>query len=312
MNATKAFKKRYFLFFALALSLAFVVYCAINAYTLIKNSRVFNQKTQVNLELRNYEIQEIDQASGRLKWSLEASSADADVNEKLATIINPKLHYHGLNSRAFEIQASQALLDKSNKRIELIGSVKLNTQDGVYHLEAGKLIFEDSNPNIVLQGQWSMTSTKGFFISGENGLVKKDFKSLVSQGNSKLIRSKDSKNINITGSEIFIETESTKPILAQGNARLEINPQENLNANTIIISEDGNIEAMNNVHVLSAKLECFSNKLLIKPNPNKSPKLAIFSGAPHIKQANNMIYADSIIYDFETKQANIEGNVHSE
>ncbi len=303
----------------LILGLVFFIYSAISGFIVVKNSKIFEKTTDTKFEISDFEIQQIDEKTNSVKWSLKAAQTQSDPGQTQAKVNSPRLVFFDPPLKGsktpqskFTITAAFANLDKAEQEINLSEDVLLVTSDGKYQIRSGKLKFREDLPVIVVSEHWTLTSDTGYVITGQKGLIDKNFKSIVSQEQASLSKKSGSNPLNITANEITLESGESQKITADGNAKLIISATQTLIANQIIINESGLVKANGAVHVEAENLNCYSDNLVIKPKADKSPQTAIFTGHPHIIQGTNTIYADTINYDFATKQAEILGNVHSE
>ncbi len=303
----------------LILGLAFFLYSAISALIVIKDTKIFEGVTDAKFEIGDFEIQQIDEKTNSVKWSLKASQTQSDPGQTQAKINRPHLVFFNTplagsktSKPRFTITSDFASLNKSEQEVNLFDHVVLLTSDGKYQIRSGKLKFREDLPVIVVSDNWTLNTDSGYVIAGQKGLINKDFKSIVSQNQASLSKASGANPINITANEITLESHEAQKVIAEGNAKLIISAAQTLMANQIIINENGLVKANGAVHVQAENLNCYSDNLVIKPNPDKSPQTALFTGHPHIIQGANTIYADTITYDFATKQAQIVGNVHSE
>lgn len=303
----------------LILGLVFFLYSAISALIVIKDTKIFEGATDAKFEIGDFEIQQIDEKTNSVKWSLKASQTQSDPGQTQAKINRPRLVFYNpalagskTSRPRFTITSDFASLNKSEQEVNLFDNVVLLTSDGKYQIRSGKLKFREDLPVIVVSDNWTLNTDSGYVIAGQKGLINKDFKSIVSQNQASLSKASGSNPINITANEITLESHDAQKIIAEGNAKLIISAAQTLIANQIIINENGLVKANGAVHVQAENLNCYSDNLVIKPNSDKSPQTALFTGHPHIIQGTNTIYADTITYDFATKQAQIVGNVHSE
>ena len=301
------------------LGLVFFLYSAISALIVVKNSKIFENVTDTKFEIGDFEIQQIDEKTNSVKWSLKADQTQSDPGQTEAKVTNPRLIFFNPPAKGskdaqprFTITSAFANLNKAEQEVNLFDNVSLVTSDGKYQIHSGKLKFREELPVIVVSDNWTLSSDSGYVIAGQKGLINKDFKSIVSQQQASLSKKSGSNPINITANEITLESGQTQTVTAEGNAKLIISAAQTLVANQIIINESGLVKANGAVNVQAENLNCFSDNLVIKPKADKSPQTAVFTGHPHIIQGANTIYADTINYDFATKQAEILGNVHSE
>lgn len=303
----------------LVVGLLFFAYSAITALIVVNNSKIFDTATNAKFEIGNFEIQQIDEKTNSVKWSLKASQTQADQGQTQAKVTSPNLIFFNPLAKGaktpqarFTITADFAYLDKAEQEVNLFDNVLLLTSDGKFQIRSGKLKFREELPVIVVSDNWTLSSDSGYVIGGQKGLIDKDFKSIVSQTGASLTKTKGSNPINMTADEITLESRGSQTVRAEGNAKLIISNTQTLIAHQIIINESGLVKANGAVNVKAQNLNCFSDHLVIKPNAGKTPQTALFTGRPHIIQGANTIYADTITYDFATKQAQIVGNVHSE
>jgi LPS export ABC transporter protein LptC len=303
----------------LVLGLLFFTYSAITGLIAVRDTKIFETAPEAKFEIGNFEIQQIDEKTNTVKWSLKASQTQSDPGQTQAKITNPNLIFFNPpvngskhSQPRFTITSSSAYLNKAEQEVNLFDNVLLLTSDGKFQIRSGKLKFKEELPVIVVSDHWTLNSSSGYVIAGQKGLINKDFKSIVSQVDASLTKLTGSNPINMTASEITLESKGTQTVTAEGNARLILSNTQTLIANQIIINETGLVKANGGVNVKTENMNCFSDNLVIKPNATKSPQTAIFTGHPHIIQGANTIYADTITYDFATKRAQIIGNVHSE
>jgi LPS export ABC transporter protein LptC len=292
----------------LLLGLSFFAVSAVFALISIKRTQVPQNFERVNFKVKNYQVVEIDRGTNNVKWSLNARSAETSPDELTAKVKDPTIKlFEGGQSYEYLITAESAFLNRTAKEVNLYDNVNLQNQDGRFLVKAGALKFADNSENISVDHDWKLSSKADYEISGEHGLISKDFKSVLSQGHAVLEKA----DINLKADEISLNSESDQAVTAQGNVVLKLDNNKALSAKKIIISKDGSVEAYGAVKVTTSDLTCFSDQLNIAPNHNKSPKLAVFSGNPHILKNHNMIYADSVRYDFQSQEALVEGNVRS-
>lgn len=289
------------------IGLAFFFYSAISALITVNTTDIPDNFDNVNVEISDYQIQQIDEATNQVKWILNAEEAETSTDDTEAKIHHPSLIYYEAGKPKFTITAANAKLDQKNQQVVLNDNVILKTSDGKYTIRAGEMFFKESNPFIEFSKNWKIENNEGYKIDGVVGMVSKDFSTIISKNNAKL--NKDA--IDILGDEIRLDLNSSEPVKAYRNAVLKISEEQKLYANEIKISKNGNVKATGAVNVKTPEIDCFSNNLDITAKANKSPKLAIFTGNPHIVQSGNSIYSDKIIYDFDTKQASMEGGIHS-
>jgi lipopolysaccharide assembly outer membrane protein LptD (OstA) len=292
----------------IVLGLGFFIYSALFGLLTIYNSKIPEDFSKINLKLDNYVIQEIDQATNKPKWILSSKHAEASSNETQAKILDPELKYFG-DDKGFVISSAYAILNKTNQAVELHENANLNTNNGKIKIQAGKILFSESSPVIGFENNWQLKTDSGYEILGNSGSVTKNFKTIISQQNSKL--NQPAENLSISADRITVNSEGDLSVLAEGSAKLLLKNNQQLSASRIEIYKNGKILAKNNVSVTSADLICRANQLDVIPHPNKKPKTGVFTGNPSAIQKGNTIFADLIRYDFDTKLVSFEGNVHS-
>jgi len=289
------------------IGLAFFFYSTISALITINTTDIPDDFDNVNVEISDYQIQQIDEKTNQVKWILNAEEAETSTGETEAKIHHPSLVYYDGSKPKFTITSVYAQLDQKNQQVILNDNVILKTSDGKYTIRAGEMFFKESDEFIEFSKNWKIENHEGYKIDGIIGMVSKDFNTIISKQNARL--NKDS--TDILADEIRLELNSSEPVKAYRNAVLKISEEQKLYANEIKISSNGNVRAEGAVNVKTSEIDCFSDHLIITAKPNKSPQLAVFTGNPHIIQSGNSIYSDKIIYDFDTKQASMEGGVHS-
>lgn len=289
------------------IGLAFFFFSTISALITINTTKIPENFSSVNVEISEYQIQQIDENTSQIKWILNAKKAKARSDESEAQIIDPSLVYYEAGKPKFTITSTHAILNKKEQEVELTDNVVLKTSDGNYTIKAGKMFFKEADDFIKFSENWDIENHQGYKIDGQIGKVSKNFQIIISQGNSQLKKG----DLNISGEEIRLDLNSSEPVKAKNNALLKISEDQKLYANEIKIYENGRVQAQGNVNVKTNEINCFSENLNIEPKIDKSPKLAIFTGNPHIVQTGNSIYSDKIIYDFDSKQASMLGGIHS-
>lgn len=287
--------------------LAFFFYSAISGMRTVNTTEIPDNVDGVNVEISDYQIQQIDEKTNFVKWALNAEKAEVTRSDTQAKIFNPSLLYFDNNKPKFTIVSKTAQLDKINQEVHLQDKVVLKTSDGSYTILAGKMDFKETDEFVSFSDNWTILNNEGYTIDGLEGMVNKDFSIIISKNNAKLNKN----DINLWADLIKLELKSNDSIQAAGSAVLEINLEQKLFANKIIISDLGKVRASGKVNVKTSEIDCYSENLEILPNPDKSPKTAIFTGNPYIVQSGNSIYADKISYDFATKKTSLEGKVHS-
>jgi LPS export ABC transporter protein LptC len=295
------------MFTPIFVGLAFFFYSAFSGMMTVNTTEIPDNATTVNLEISDYQIQQIDKKTNFVKWALNAEKAEATRSDTQAKISNPSLIYYEENKAKFTIVSKTAQLDQANQEVHLRDQVVLKTSDGNYTILAGTMDFKEKDEFISFGDNWTILNNEGYTIEGLEGKVNKDFSIVISKNNAKL----NKQDINLKSDHIRLELKSKDSVQATGNSVLEINSEQKLFADEILISEFGRVRASGQVNVKTPELDCYSQKLEILPNADKSPKTAIFTGNPYIVQSGNSIYADKISYDFATQKTSLEGRVHS-
>jgi hypothetical protein len=57
----------------------------------VNNSKIFDTATNAKFEIGDFEIQQIDEKTNSVKWSLKASQTQADPGQTQAKVTNPNL-----------------------------------------------------------------------------------------------------------------------------------------------------------------------------------------------------------------------------
>ena len=291
----------------LILGLGFFVFSILYALNRFENTKVPEKDVDVSMNISNYEIQQIDDQTNKVKWILKADEAETSVDESQAEILNCTLFFFEEGEPKFTIKSSHAYLDKANQEVILDKNVELIASDESYKITAGRMFFSEEKEFIRFSENWEIENQEGYVIDGETGMLKKDLAVIISQKNA--ILKKD--GFILKADEIILEPEIERVIQALGNASLELTADDEMKAQEIIVYKNGKVEASKEVNVETSKINCFSEKLDIFPGPDKKPAKAEFTGKPYILQGANSIYADKIHYDFATEIANFEGHVHS-
>jgi lipopolysaccharide assembly outer membrane protein LptD (OstA) len=293
----------------------FFVFSGISGMITVKDSEIFEKTEETPLQIGDFEIQEIDTKTNRVKWILNAVNSQSDLTQNQAEVDKPKLNFFDpdldYQQLKFVITARRASFDKAEQQIILRDNVSLETSDLKYHLHAGHLKFNEQQPYLVVSQNWSLDSTDGYQISGSKGLIAKDFSNIESQGGAELRKTKDGQ-VNLRAHKIYLEPNTKTPITAEQSAVLHIDDKTDLRAEEIIITDLGAVLANHAVNAKSAKINCFSDHLEIEVDAKKKPLRAVFTKNPYLIQGINTIYADTIIYDFATGKASVIGNVHSD
>ncbi len=292
----------------LFVGVSFFLYSAISGFMTISQVQMPENFDEVSIKLKNYDVSQIDEKTGKVKWKLKADRIETNPDETKAKMIKPLLKYF---EPEFNIVADFALLDKVNQSVELFDNVDLETKAGEYQIAAKKMFFSEANENILFEENWHLSSKRGFTLSGSQGLVKKDFSYVKSNGNALLRKIAQSQTMLLSAQLIELQPEAKESIKASGLAELDISATQKLKAEKIQIHQDGTVFAEGQVNVKAENIDCYSDKLTIPMDGKQKPSIAVFSGEPHIIQNNKLIYADLIKYDFKTKLVSFEGHVHS-
>ena len=300
-------KVKVVMFTPIVIALAFFFYSTISALITINTTDIPDNFDDVSIQISEYQIQQIDEETNQVKCILNAEKAATSTDDTAAKIIQPSLTYFEDSKPKFTITSSHAFLDQKTQTVNLEENVVLKTSDGKYTIKAGKMFFREADAFIEFSDNWNILNDQGYKIDGIIGMVSKDFNTILSKQNAKLQKDE----INIFGDEIRLDLNSSEPITARRNAILKISDQQKLFANEIRISKSGEVKANGNVNVKTPEIDCFSDKLIITAEADRSPKLATFTGNAHIVQAGNSIYSDTIFYDFDKKEAWMKGGVHS-
>lgn len=288
--------------------LAFFLYSSISAFITVNSVVLPDDFEDIALVIRDYHIKEIDQNDNSIKWTLEANKAELDQTQSRGRVKKAVMRFYEDEKEVYKIESKFALLNREIETIRLYEKVVLTFNEGEYVLHANELHFAQAKDDIEVRSGWHLLLSKkqgGYRVAGNDGLISKDFKSIKSIGDASLSK----EDMRLTATEI--ELAENKPVIASGNAQIELPNSQTLSAATIIIKQNGMINAESAVQVKTTKVACFSDRMVIYPGADKSPQTAVFSGNPYIIQNDRTIFADSIKYDFATEQVIVEGNVRS-
>jgi len=277
----------------------------------IKTTKIPKKFDDVSFNLKNYQIQQIDENTNTVKWVLKSEAAQASSDESKAIITKPKLLFFDAGQPQFTIEAEKAALNKADQKVLLEEKVYLVSSDDKLKIHAGKMIFSEHDDYIRFSENWQIEDDSGFDISGLLGSLSKDQKHIISQKNARLVKKDQERDLTIDADLIHLEPKAVIPVKADGSATMLISATQRLNASHLEIKKDGELNASGNVSITTDKLICHSQKLKVIPRPDKNPQTAVFTGNPFIIQNKQTIYADTITYNFDTGLAQIEGHVHS-
>ena len=82
-----------------------------------------------------------------------------------------------------------------------------------------------------------------------------------------------------------------------------------LKASEIHLDAEGNLRAAGKVNINTDNTNCFAEKLCVRKEAEN--QIATLTGNPYILRNGDKIFADEIIYNFDTEELTIKGNVHS-
>ncbi len=295
------------LFSPLILGLIFFIYSGISAFITINSTELPEDFEKAKLSIQNYKISEIDSKTNKLKWSLEAAKADLDQEQNQGRVEDVLITVYESKSPSFTIKARYALLNNKQKTIRLYDGAELRSSDGTHQLTASEIHFAQNQAEIEVRGHWQLrkNSKNIAIVTGDEGFISKDFHSIRSHGHASISES----NSKLSADELIIGLD--RPIVAKGHAQAVLENGSQVKASEILIYKSGEIHAKGSVEVITDKLRCYAAEMIVEANAQAKPRIATFKGNPHIVQNSRTIYADSIIYDFASQQAIIEGNVHS-
>lgn len=290
--------------------LIFFSYSTISALITVKSIQLPKNFKKIKFKIKDYFVEHLDENSQEKLWNLKAKSAIVNSKYSKAEITDPVIEYFekGTTNTKFLLSAKHADLDKKIQSFDLRESVKLNYENNTYLLDSGKLTFSEESSGFKVSKDWTLNSpSKDILISGREGEISKDFQSIKSLGLAKLEKgpyqlSADRININISPGRQIVDS--------YGSAKLVI-PDKNilLTASEIHLDAKGNLRAEGNVNINTDNTNCFAEKLCVRTE-NKT-QIATLTGNPYILRNSDKIYADEIIYNFDTEELTIKGNVHS-
>lgn len=292
--------------------LIFFFLSAILALIKVNDTNLPDNFKEIQIRIEDYKLEGKNIDTGKREWVLTAISAESDADQNIARVQEPYVEYFDETDEErllYTIKADYGVFNKALKTIELYDNIILINLNSGYEVKAGFMSFSDSDDKIKVQSKWILNSPNEFQMSAEKGLISKDLKSILGKGETKLIKD----NIELRAEKIFIEPDSNKnPIEAEGSAVLNIANTTSLKAEFIEISKSGQVLAKQDIEVTSTDMKCYSQNLKILTDKNKEPIKAVFTGNPRIIQEGTLIFADLITYDFKSKLASVEGNVHSQ
>ncbi len=300
-------KSKLILLSPLILGFLFFIYSGISAFITINTVEIPEEFEKSNVTVKNYEISEIDRKSNKLKWTLKAASAELDQDQKQGKVHKVLITVYEAGAAKFTIKADYALLNNNQKSVRLYDGAELVSSDGQHKLKAAEIHFDEAKTDIEVRGNWQLEKlgAKPAIVTGDEGFISKDFKAIRSKGHASLNQG----TTKLTANELILSAD--KPIIARGNASVKLANGSVVNAAELLIYESGEVRAKGSVAVSTDKVNCYASEMLVEAGADHKPKLAKFKGNPYIVQDGRTIYADSIIYDFTTEQAVIEGNVRS-
>ena len=288
----------------------FFSYSTISALITVKSVKIPTNFKKIKFEIENYLLEHIDQATNAKLWKLKPSSALVNSKYNKADIEDAFIEYYNKDSGEIEfiIRSNKAVIDKKTQDFKLSENVRLNYTDDKYILNSGNLSFSDNSDVFEVGDSWNLkVPENGILISGQEGNINKNFKSIDSIGEAKL----EQGNYDLSAEKISIKSENGKQtVSARGNSFLKISDKNiNLKASQIHLDAAGNLRAEGNVSVVTDKINCFANKLCVRQD--ELGQIGTLTGNPHILRNGDTIFADEIIYNFETEELTIKGHVHS-
>jgi LPS export ABC transporter protein LptC len=293
----------------LLVGILFFVFSAISAFIALESTEMPENFDEVTLNITDYQIQQIDEVNNSVKWVLKAETAQTDGDESKAFVTKPQVKFFDAGKEKFTIDGKTANLDKAKQEIVITDNVVLKTTDGSITILTNKMFFSEENPYVEFSDNWQLKNNKGYIIAGVRGKLNKKQDYIISEGNASLTKKSD--NLNITADVITLDLKGDVPVKAKSNATLKIGVDKKLVSDLINISANGGVRADGAVKVFTPSIECYSTQMQIVPKANKKPKTAIFTGSPYVIQQGNKLFADKIIYDFDSGEAHLEGSVHS-
>ena len=292
------------------LFIIFFGYSTISALITVNSSKLPKDFEKIDLEVKNYKLEQLDQKSKQKLWKLNAASAKLDPEYNNAEIIKPVIEYYDKDSGKvkFLLNSDTASLNKQTQAFKLFKNVQLHFNNNQYYLESGGLEFSEQSQVFTTNNNWSLKSLgKDLTIKGLNGVINKDFKTLISEGSASLTKAE----YLLEADQIAVNlAENSQTVDAIGNSKLNIrNKNITLKAAQIHLDPKGNLKANGAINVITNKITCFANNLLVRKINNI--QIATLTGNPYIVKNGDKIFADEIDYNFDTEEVTIKGNVHS-
>jgi len=305
MEFFRKYKSNIILLSPLIVGLLFFVYSSISALITFNTTEVPEEFEKAAVVVKQYEIREIDRKTNQLKWLLNAERAELDQEQKQGRVHKVKIKVYEFGQDKFTISANYALMN--NKSLRFYDGAQLVSSDAQHKLSAEEIHFDDTKTDIEVRGKWQLENmgTSPSVITGKEGYISRNFSAITSKGSASLSQGAT----NLSADELVIARD--KPIVARGNASARLANGSVVNASELLIYESGELRARGAVTVTTAKVVVHAQEMLVEAGADRKPRLAKFKGNPNIVQDGRTIYADSIVYDFSTEQALIEGNVHS-
>lgn len=290
--------------------LFFFSYSTISALITVKSAQLPKNFKKIKFKIKDYFVEHLDENSQEKLWNLKAKSAIVNSKYSKAEIIDPVIEYFekGTNKTKFLLSAKHAKLDKKIQSFDLTKDVKLNYENDSFLLNSGKLKFSDASNLFKVSKTWSLNSpSQDIFISAREGEISKDFQSIKSIGSAKLEKGQ----YQLSADKINIEISPERQIVDSYGASKLMIPEKNilLTASEIHLDAKGNLRAIGKVNISTDSANCFAEKLCVRTE--SKTQIARLIGNPYILRNNDKIYADEIIYNFDTEELTIKGNVHS-
>jgi LPS export ABC transporter protein LptC len=292
------------------LFILFFGYSAVSALLTVNSSTLPKDFEKIDLEIKNYKLEQLDQKSKQKLWKLDAKSAKLDPKYNNAEIIEPVIEYYDKDSGQvkFLLSSDTASLDKQTQAFKLFKNVQLHFNNNQYYLESGNLEFSEKSQVFTTSNNWSLESLeKGLMIKGSAGIINKDFKTLISEGSASLAKAE----YLLEADKIAVNlAENSQTVDAVGHSKLNIrNKNITLRAQQIHLDPKGNLKANGAINIITNKVSCFAHNLLVRKVNNI--QIATLTGNPYIVRNGDKIFADEIDYNFDTEEVTIKGNVHS-
>ncbi len=308
MEFLRKHKSNLILLSPLIIGLLFFIYSGISAFITVNTTEVPEEFEKANVTVKQYEISEIDRKTNKLKWVLNAASAELDQDQKQGKVHKVVIRVYESGAEKFIIKADHALLNNKIKSIRLYDGAQLISSDGKHKLSAAEIHFDDAKTNIEVRGRWQLEklAANPAIITGDEGYISRDFDTVTSLGHASLSQG----TTKLTANELILSKD--KPIIARGAASAKLSNGSVVNAAELLIYESGEVKAHGSVAVTTTKVKVYAAEMLVEAGADRKPRIARFKGNPYIVQDGRTIYADTIVYDFTTEQAVIEGNVRSQ